>query len=74
MVGVKLKYVLIPRRGGEEETLKELRKWDLWGPLFLCLMLSVYVFTYMRVYSDPCPRLIRFKRRDTYVSDVALLV
>jgi len=35
MVGVKLKHVLIPR-----DTVKELRNWDLWGPLFLCLLLA----------------------------------
>mmetsp|Transcript_3858 Transcript_3858/g.12243 ORF Transcript_3858/g.12243 Transcript_3858/m.12243 type:complete len:197 (+) Transcript_3858:26-616(+) len=40
-VGIKLKYVLIPRDGGEQETLKELRNWDLWGPLMLCLVLSI---------------------------------
>jgi len=34
-VGIKLKHVLIPR-----DTVKELRDWDLWGPLFLCLLLA----------------------------------
>jgi len=35
-VGIKLKHVLIPR-----DTVKELRNWDLWGPLFLCLLLAI---------------------------------
>jgi hypothetical protein len=39
-VGVKLKYVLMPRIS-EEEAIKELRKWDLWGPLLLCMILSI---------------------------------
>lgn len=34
-VGVKLKHVLIPK-----DTVKELRNWDLWGPLLLCLILA----------------------------------
>jgi len=38
-IGVKLKYVLLPV--SEEETIKELQKWDLWGPLLLCLVLSI---------------------------------
>lgn len=36
MVGVKLKHVLMPT----SESNKELRNWDLWGPLFLCLLLA----------------------------------
>ena len=34
-VGIKLKHVLIPK-----DTVKELRDWDLWGPLLLCLTLA----------------------------------
>jgi len=34
-VAIKMKYVLIPGKA-----LKELRNWDLWGPLFLCLTLA----------------------------------
>jgi len=34
-VALKMKYVLVPGN-----TLKELRNWDLWGPLFLCLILA----------------------------------
>lgn len=34
-VGLKLKHVLLPR-----DTMKELRDWDLWGPLLLCLTLA----------------------------------
>ena len=32
--------MLLPRVT-EEETIKELRNWDLWGPLLLCLTLSI---------------------------------
>lgn len=34
-VGLKLKVVMIPTSSG-----KELRNWDLWGPLFLCLIMA----------------------------------
>ena len=39
-VATKLRYVLLPA-GHHTETLKELRNWDLWGPLLLCLTLSI---------------------------------
>ena len=39
-IWTKIKMVIMPT-GGEEETLKELRNWDLWGPLMLCLLLSI---------------------------------
>jgi len=35
MVAIKLKHVMIPK-----DTAKELRNWDLWGPLILCLLLA----------------------------------
>lgn len=35
-IGVKLKHVLLPGGRG----VKELANWDLWGPLFLCLLLA----------------------------------
>eukprot|EP00742_Colponemidia_sp_Colp-10_P001212 GILJ01001305.1.p1 GENE.GILJ01001305.1~~GILJ01001305.1.p1 ORF type:complete len:217 (+),score=18.32 GILJ01001305.1:44-652(+) len=38
-IGYKLKYVLLPRMRADKG--KELRNWDLWGPLLLCLMLSL---------------------------------
>jgi hypothetical protein len=38
-IGIKLKHVLVPRVS-EEETIRELRNWDLWGPLLLCMLLS----------------------------------
>merc|ERR1711871_1691214 len=38
MVGNKLKYVAFPRGGGIQELS---RNWDLWGPLVLCLLLSM---------------------------------
>ena len=39
-VGKKLATVLLPMQA-EAETLRELRDWDLWGPLLLCLALSI---------------------------------
>ena len=36
----KLKHVILPKMSGEE-TLKSLRDWDLWGPMFLCLALAI---------------------------------
>jgi len=36
-IGVKLYHVLIPR--GKSD--KELREWDLWGPLVFCLILAI---------------------------------
>lgn len=37
-VWVKLKYTLMPQAAGEQG--KQLRDWDLWGPLFFCLLLA----------------------------------
>lgn len=39
-VGKKLRTVLLPM-ATEADTLRELRDWDLWGPLLLCLVLSM---------------------------------
>ena len=39
-VALKLRYVLMPGVS-QAETIKELRNWDLWGPLLLCLILSI---------------------------------
>mmetsp|Transcript_28043 Transcript_28043/g.24749 ORF Transcript_28043/g.24749 Transcript_28043/m.24749 type:complete len:168 (+) Transcript_28043:248-751(+) len=38
MIGYKLKYVMNPK--SRDEGVKELRNWDLWGPLLLCLALA----------------------------------
>lgn len=38
-ISLKLRYVLIPTLP-QNEALRELRNWDLWGPLVLCLVLS----------------------------------
>eukprot|EP00455_Lapot_gusevi_P039394 TRINITY_DN4416_c0_g4_i4.p1 TRINITY_DN4416_c0_g4~~TRINITY_DN4416_c0_g4_i4.p1 ORF type:complete len:211 (+),score=46.01 TRINITY_DN4416_c0_g4_i4:33-635(+) len=35
MIGLKMSHVLLPRG-----STKELRNWDLWGPLILCLLLA----------------------------------
>ncbi|KAJ0396039.1 hypothetical protein P43SY_008313 [Pythium insidiosum] len=40
LVAGKLKVVLVPKNTSEE-TLKALRDWDLWGPLMLCISLSI---------------------------------
>ena len=39
-VGDKLKVVLVPL-SQQGESLKKLREWDLWGPLLVCLLLSM---------------------------------
>ncbi|OMJ65272.1 hypothetical protein SteCoe_38650 [Stentor coeruleus] len=39
-IGYKLRCVMIPKIS-EDEKSKELRDWDLWGPLLLCLMLAL---------------------------------
>lgn len=39
-VGSKLKVVLLPRED-QEGILKQLKEWDLWGPLMVCLTLSI---------------------------------
>lgn len=36
-IGKKLRHVLIPTGGSQDSTLRELRDWDLWGPLLLCI-------------------------------------
>eukprot|EP00163_Fabomonas_tropica_P028780 TRINITY_DN593_c0_g1_i1.p1 TRINITY_DN593_c0_g1~~TRINITY_DN593_c0_g1_i1.p1 ORF type:complete len:199 (+),score=5.07 TRINITY_DN593_c0_g1_i1:236-832(+) len=38
LVGRKIKTVLIPQSGN---SASELRNWDLWGPLFICLFLAI---------------------------------
>ena len=40
MIWVKLTYVMFPRNMIKEKA-KQLRDWDLWGPLVLCLALSL---------------------------------
>ena len=42
-IGIKLRYVLVPTEGGESDTLRELRDWDLWGPLLLCIVLATHL-------------------------------
>lgn len=37
-VGTKLKYVMLPRARADKAS--GLKKWDLWGPLFLCIALG----------------------------------
>lgn len=40
MVAAKLKIVLSPN-ASPDDSRRELRNWDLWGPLLLCLVLSM---------------------------------
>ena len=39
MVGIKLKYVMLPSI--RQDNCKELRNWDLWGPLLICVLMSL---------------------------------
>ena len=39
-VGAKLKLVLLPR-ASQHGVLDRLKEWDLWGPLAVCLTLSI---------------------------------
>ncbi|EWM24535.1 terbinafine resistance locus protein [Nannochloropsis gaditana] len=39
-VGSKLQVVLLPREN-QDGVLKKLKDWDLWGPLLVCLTLSI---------------------------------
>lgn len=39
-VAAKLKIVLMPRQD-QEGVLQKLKEWDLWGPLLICLTLSL---------------------------------
>ncbi|EGR30118.1 Yip1 domain member 6 protein [Ichthyophthirius multifiliis] len=39
MIALKLKYVILPRN--DQDKIKQLRNWDLWGPLVLCLALAI---------------------------------
>merc|ERR550514_2140323 len=38
-IGTKLKYVMLP--SARADKAHGLKKWDLWGPLFLCLALGI---------------------------------
>ena len=50
-IATKLKIVLLPidrsssssNNNNNNTTLKELRDWDLWGPLILCIALSLHL-------------------------------
>ena len=38
-IGEKLKYVMLPT--SRHDKMRGLRDWDLWGPFFLCIILSL---------------------------------
>jgi protein YIPF6 len=38
-IAQKIRYVFLPSQS--EEGAAKLRNWDLWGPLFLCLLLAI---------------------------------
>lgn len=40
-IGMKVKYVLLMLPGDRDEAVKELKKWDLWGPLLIGLLFSL---------------------------------
>merc|ERR1719460_950076 len=42
-IAVKLKYVMLPR--ARVDKAAGLKQWDLWGPLFICLALSIILST-----------------------------
>merc|ERR1719240_2164800 len=42
-IGLKLKYVMLPRSRVDKGA--GLKQWDLWGPLFICLALSIVLST-----------------------------
>jgi hypothetical protein len=42
-IGLKLKYVMLPR--SRVDKAAGLKQWDLWGPLFICLALSIVLST-----------------------------
>jgi hypothetical protein len=38
---MKIKYVMLMLPGDREAAVKELKKWDLWGPLLIGLIFSL---------------------------------
>merc|ERR1719182_487232 len=48
-IGTKLKYVMLPRVRSDKA--HGLKKWDLWGPLFLCLTLGI-ILSAQQSHSD----------------------
>ncbi len=54
-IWVKIKFVVNPT-GEQEDTLRELRNWDLWGPLLLCLHLSIM----LSVSAPPSQEMVLF--------------
>merc|ERR1719498_1379103 len=42
-IATKLKYVMLPR--ARIDKAPGLKQWDLWGPLFICLTLSIILST-----------------------------
>ena len=56
-IWVKIKYVVNPT-GEQEDTVRELRNWDLWGPLLLCLQLSIM----LSLSAPPTQEMVIFAR------------
>merc|ERR1719301_54849 len=48
-IGTKLKYVMLPQVRADKA--HGLKKWDLWGPLFLCLALGI-ILSSQQAHSD----------------------
>jgi hypothetical protein len=38
-IGIRARYVIVPV--GDTSKRRELKNWDLWGPLVLCITLAV---------------------------------
>ena len=42
MILEKLRFILNPKV--QKDKAKQLKNWDLWGPLLFCLTLALYIF------------------------------
>lgn len=40
---MKIKYTILMLPGDREEAITNLKQWDLWGPLLICLLYSLGV-------------------------------
>ncbi len=47
----KIRYVLVPKKMIAERA-EELRNWDLWGPLLLCILLALTLSISKKVSED----------------------
>ena len=40
-IGWKMRYVVLMLPQHREKSIKYLRKWDLWGPMLICLLFAL---------------------------------